>query len=170
MSTAPFMGLLVVRLQTPSHGMSRNYYSEINLHLIWHTLQSRPLLSERIEPLVHRAIKARIVNLPGAFVHEIGGTATHVHVVVTIAPTIVISEFVGQLKGGSAHDVNRSLGQKSVEWQTGYGVVTFGTRDLEWVKDYARNQKEHHARGDVHERLERFVAEEVVKTDRREAP
>ncbi|MCP9494378.1 MAG: hypothetical protein MSG64_07985 [Pyrinomonadaceae bacterium MAG19_C2-C3] len=36
-----------------------------------------------------------------------------------------------------------------------YGVVSFGTKDLEWVKQYVRNQKEHHACGQIYERLER---------------
>jgi putative transposase len=41
-----------------------------------------------------------------------------------------------------------------LDWQGGYGVVSFGAKDLEWVKRYVRNQKEHHARGTTHERLE----------------
>jgi hypothetical protein len=76
----------------------------------------------------------------------------------------LISDFIGQLKGGSSHDVNQAMGrgQKVLEWQTGYGVVSFGTRDLEWVKEYIRNQREHHARGTIHDRLERITQEEMV--------
>jgi putative transposase len=116
------------------------------------------LLTPQIEPLAHRFIKKRIIETFGAFVHEIGGIETHVHIAVTIPPTLLISEFVGKLKGGSSHDVNQALGRgrKEIEWQTGYGVVSFGTRDLPWVVDYVRNQREHHARGTVHERLERI--------------
>jgi len=142
--------------------MSRNYYSEINLHLVWHTKNSLPLLTPQIEPLAHRFIKKRIIDTPGAFVHEIGSIETHVHIAVTVPPTLLISDFIGQLKGGSSHDVNQALGrgQKVLEWQTGYGVVSFGTRDLPWVVEYVRNQREHHARGTVHERLERIDQEE----------
>jgi hypothetical protein len=35
-------------------------------------------------------------------------------------------------------------------------VVSFGTADLDWVKAYIRNQREHHAQGKVHDRLERI--------------
>ena len=28
-----------------------------------------------------------------------------------------------------------------LEWQAGYGVVSFGTKNLEWVKAYVRNQR-----------------------------
>jgi putative transposase len=142
--------------------MSRNYYSEINLHLVWHTKTSLPLLTPQVEPLAYRILKKRIVETPGAFVHEIGGTETHVHIAVSIPPTLTISEFVGQLKGGSSHDVNQAtaLKQKVLEWQAGYGVVSFGTRDLPWVVDYVRNQREHHARGTMQERLERVTQDE----------
>jgi putative transposase len=146
--------------------MSRNYYSEINLHIVWHTKNSSPLLTPENEPFAHRFLQKRIVETPGAFVHEIGGTETHVHLAVTILPTILISDFIGRLKGGSAHDVNQEVGrrQKVLEWQAGYGVVSFGTRRLEWVKDYIRKQREHHAKGTIYERLERITHDETETT------
>ena len=141
--------------------MSRNYYSEINLHLIWHSKQSYPALTPEIESFAHRALRHKIVDSPGAFVHDINGTETHVHLVVTIAPTILISEFIGQLKGPSSHEVNQRIGRKVLDWQPGYGVVSVGTKDLDWVMEYVRNQKEHHARGTMHERLERITMEDA---------
>jgi putative transposase len=139
--------------------MSRNYYSEINLHIIWHAKNSSPLLTPAIESLAQRVLRKRIADWPGAFIHDIGGTETHVHLAVTLAPTILISEFIGQLKGGSSHDVNQKLGQ-SLEWQAGYGVVSFGTRDLPWVLDYIHRQREHHASASLHDRLERLTHDE----------
>ena len=139
--------------------MGRGYYSEINLHVTWHTKQSLPLLSPKVEAFVHRCVRQRIINAPGAFFHEIGGTETHVHVAMSLPPTLLISEFIGQLKGASSHDVNDQLGLggKLLQWQAGYGVITFGTGDLDWVKQYIRDQREHHANGNVHERLERIA-------------
>ena len=138
--------------------MSGNYYSEINLHLIWHTKESLPLISDRIEPVLYRYIRQRIIHTPGVFVHEIGGTETHIHVALTIQPTLQISDFVGQLKGASSHEINQTLSQrdKILQWQSGYGVVSFGAGDLDWVIDYVRRQKEHHAQGKIHTRLERI--------------
>ena len=111
--------------------MSLNYYSEINLHLVWHTKGGLPLLKPEIEGSVHRYLKQRLVKTPGVYVHEIGGTETHVHLAVTIPPTVL----VGQLKGASSHEVNHSnpTRDKRLEWQAGYGVVSFGTKDLTWV-------------------------------------
>ncbi len=123
------------------------------------------MLTSQIEPATHRYLKQRLVNTTGVFVHEVGGTETHVHVCLSIQPTVTISELIGQLKGASSHDVNKQFaGQgKVLQWQEGYGVVSFGTRDLEWVKAYVRNQKEYHAKGTTHARLE------AIEHDEREA-
>jgi putative transposase len=139
--------------------MSHNCYSEINLHLIWHTKESLPLLTPQVEPLAHRYLRQKTINTPGAFVHEIGGTETHVHLAVTVPPTLLISEFIGQLKGASSHEVNQQLGLRGqvLQWQAGYGVVSFGTGDLDWVKKYIANQREHHAHGRIFSRLERIT-------------
>jgi len=63
------------------------------------------------------------------------------------------------LKGASSHEVNTQLGlrDKTLQWQTGYGVVSFGTGQLDWVKAYIGRQREHHARGTVQDRLERIT-------------
>jgi putative transposase len=137
--------------------MSKNCYSEIHLHITWHIKDSLPLLTPDVEPLAHREIKQKIVNTPGVFVHEVGGTETHVHVAVTIPPALAASELIGQIKGASSHEVNAQLKLhgKVLQWQAGYGVVSFGTAHLEWVKRYIRDQRERHAKGTVCGRLER---------------
>ena len=139
--------------------MSRNFYSEINLHVVWHTKNSLPLLTPAIESVIYGDLKKRIIETPGVFIHEIGGIETHVHLAITIPPTLLISEFIGRLKGGSSHVVNhRDRGNsKELQWQTGYGVLSFGTRDLPWVAEYVRNQRTHHAQHSVHDRLERIT-------------
>lgn len=151
--------------------MPRNYYAEINLHITWHTKESSPLLVPKIETIVHHYLRGRCINTPGVYIYEIGGIETHVHLCLSIAPTILISDFIGQLKGASSHEVNHKLSHKALEWQAGYGVVSFGTRDLEWVKKYVRNQREHHAQGKIHDRLERITAMETeAQAEPREAP
>ena len=95
---------------------------------------------------------------PVCLAHEIGGTEDHLHLCVRITPTLLISEFVGQLNGSSAHEANQKVGHKVLEWQAGYGVVSFGTKDLPWVNEYVRNQKERQANRQTANRLERINA------------
>jgi putative transposase len=155
--------------------MADNYYSEINLHLTWHTKLSRPLLKPDVEAMTFGCLREKAAALGDVYVHEIGGTETHVHLALSIEPTVLISELIGLLKGYSAHEVNRrcGVGRTVLQWQTGYGVVSFGTKDLPWVVGYVRNQKEHHAAQRVFERLERITRFDdavMAEAGEREAP
>ncbi len=140
--------------------MSRDVYSEINLHLVWHTKESRNLILPEMELDLYAILRHRVLT-EGACCNTVGGTGNHVHLAIRIPPTLTISEFIGRLKGGSAHDLN-ALPQwrKSLEWQSGYRVVSFGTRDLAWVARYIEEQKAHHAGNTIQDRLERWVEDE----------
>lgn len=136
--------------------MPRNVYSEINLHLTWHTKTSAPVLTEQIESRTHKFLTHQCLQIQGVCVHAIGGTEDHVHLATSIPPTLGISEWIGRLKGACAHHINHEVcNRKVLEWQDGYGVVSFGTKDLQWVVQYVQNQKEHHASNRVFDRLER---------------
>ena len=141
--------------------MSKRSYSEINLHFVWHVKASMPIITPEIEPRLYRYIRTYALQTKGLIFHEIGGTETHVHIAVTIPPALLISDWIGKIKGASSHYVNHELeNRKLLDWQTGYGVVSFGTRDLKWVVNYIRNQKEHHKKGSTIERLEKTTPNE----------
>jgi putative transposase len=141
--------------------MSRRAYSEINLHFVWHVKSSLPVITSEIEPGLYRFIRNYALKTPGLIFREVGGIETHVHIAVTIPPTLVISEWIGQVKGASSHYINhRVVNRKVLDWQTGYGVVSFGTKDLQWVVNYIRNQKEHHKKGTTIGRMEKITHDE----------
>ena len=134
--------------------MSSHVYHEIYLHFNWHTKGDLPLLSGELESLAHAELQAKCRRIKGAYLHAVGGTDTHVHLALSIEPFVTISELVQELKGASSFEVNKRMGRKALEWQRGYGVVSFGKSNLDWVLDYVRRQREHHAAGQCHARLE----------------
>jgi putative transposase len=79
---------------------------------------------------------------------------------ISIEPSVRISDLVKDLKGGSAHDVNNVARDKLLHWQRGYGVVSFGMNNLDWVREYIRSQKEHHANDRIIGRLEQITIDE----------
>jgi REP element-mobilizing transposase RayT len=136
--------------------MSGHVYHEIFLHITWHTKNSFPLLTPRIEPDVYASLRDRIAKNKSVWLHAINGTENHIHIAISIEPTVTISTFVDELKGGSAFDLNKVERMKRIEWQRGYGIVSFGKLNLPWVVRYIDNQKEHHGLGTQVERLERY--------------
>mgnify|MGYP001256693357 CR=1 FL=1 len=143
--------------------MSSHVYHEIFLHLNWHTKDDLPLLRGEVEDFCHRAIRQKCESIRGVYLHGLGGTDDHVHLAVSIEPSVTISEMVQELKGFSAFEVNRRTHRKTLAWQRGYGVVSFGQAHLEWVLEYILNQREHHRQGKVECRLEIFDTVESSK-------
>ena len=135
--------------------MASHVYHEIYLHINWHTKDDLPLLAGRTEEAVHDFLRTRCRATDGVYFHGVGGTETHVHLVVNVEPHVNTSDVVGDLKGSCSHEVNKLKRHKAVEWQRGFGVVSFGKNNLRWVLDYVANQKEHHAHGATKGRLEK---------------
>jgi len=67
-----------------------------------------------------------------------------VHLAVSVPPKLALAEFVSQVKGNSSHFVNHEL-EIPFAWQVEYGVVSFGSKQLDWVVKYVKNQHQHHA-------------------------
>lgn len=141
--------------------MPRSVYSEIYLHITWHTKDNARVINDAIQDRLYHYLHHRVTQTPGALLHEVGGTEDHVHLAVGVPPTLTISDWIGELKGASAHHINHEVARRgTLGWQAGYGVVSFGKKDLPFVAEYIRNQKAHHAAGRVHARLERVETED----------
>jgi putative transposase len=134
--------------------MSSHVFHEIYLHFNWHTKGDYPSLQGQVEQLAHTFVREKAAQIKGALLHKLGGTDTHVHLAIQIEPFVRISDLIQELKGASSFEVNRRMGHKALEWQRGYGVVSFGRRHLPWICDYVERQREHHAANRVHRRLE----------------
>lgn len=142
--------------------MPRNVYWELFYHLIWRTKDSMPLLNPKVEPLTHKYLIHRTLETPEAIVHAVGGTDDHVHKAVSLPPTVELAKWIGDIKGASSHHINHGpCGLGALAWQTGYGIVSFGKRDLPRVVNYVRHQREHHAAGRTEDRLERITEIEI---------
>ena len=63
-------------------------------------------------------------------------------------------DFIGQIKGFSAYEINKIKGEQYLKWQQGYGILSLSKRGLPFVKKYIQNQKKHHENNDVTEILE----------------
>ena len=141
--------------------MPRNVYSEIDLHIVWRTKDDRPLIRRELRGKLRAFLQQRCNGTPGARYHAVGSSKDHVHLAVQVLPTLAIADWIGELKGASSHFVNHTAaGSKALQWQTGYGVVSFVRKSLPFVIEYIRGQQEHHSGGRVHARLERIASDE----------
>ena len=78
----------------------------------------------------------------------------HIHICVSIPPKIIVSGFVGYLKGKSAlmiHDKHPEFANKWNRefWARGYYVTTIGNINEETIKKYIAEQEEETKREDM---------------------
>lgn len=129
-------------------------------HLVWTTKNRQPLITSNKEQQLYNYIlrKAQALNCQ---IHAIDGIEDHIHIVVTIPPSLAVSEFVKKIKGSSSHHLNHSSNTSSDKfvWQEGYGVFSLGYKQLKDVVIYVQNQKNHHCQLTTHPYLEPKNAE-----------
>jgi putative transposase len=92
-----------------------------------------------------------------------GGTANHVHVLISLPSTMAVAEAVQKLKANSS----RWLGERGVafQWQDGYGAFSASPSLLEVVKTYVRNQEEHHRKRSFEEEFRALLDKSGVAYD-----
>jgi putative transposase len=120
-------------------------------HLVWGTKLREPLINEEIARVVKTAARD-ICNDHRATLHAIGIMPDHVHLAVSIPPSLAISEFVRAVKGQSSFElnkVNRVERLARFRWQAEYAALSFGQRALTSVVAYVNNQATHHAENNL---------------------
>lgn len=136
-------------------------YWRLFYHFVWGTAGREALIAPAFEQFLYKAIIAKASKL-GGIVHAVGGTADHVHLVVSIPPRLAPARFIGEVKGNGSHFVNHVIRPGyQFAWQNDYGVISFSERQLRQIVQYVRNQPEHHARGTLSPLLE-YTAEPVA--------
>ena len=85
----------------------------------------------------------------------------HAHLLCRLPPTVLVADFIGQLKGATSFRINKEIHPKfKLRWQEGYGVLTLRKDEIERVAHYMDRQEEHHSRGSLSQVLERFESPE----------
>jgi len=135
-------------------------YWRLHYHAVWSCKNREELISPELEPKLYEYIRGKGLEL-GGIMHAVGGIADHFHTTFSLAPKYALADFIGQLKGASSHWVTHVLKHpESFDWQRGYGVVSFGSRNLEQVIRYVKNQKEHHRKQTTNNIMEKWSEEE----------
>jgi REP element-mobilizing transposase RayT len=129
-------------------------YWRLLYHIVWGTKNGAPVITPEIEPALH-GLLAHKGQEQKAIVYAVNGMNDHIHVVASIPPTILLPDFIKNLKGASSRFVHVEF-QLPFEWQAGYGIFTISERNLKTAVLYVQNQKSHHLNGTTIGRYEQF--------------
>jgi putative transposase len=115
----------------------------LHYHLVFSTKERRPFIVPEIQERLHAYLGGILRGL-GATPLEIGSFRDHVHLVVGLIATHKLADILRDLKGDSSRWASDTLNLRGFAWQEGYGAFTVSRSNLPRVRDYVRNQEEHH--------------------------
>ena len=93
-----------------------------------------------------------VSNKLGASPLLIGGTADHIHALCHFGRSITIADWAKEMKRASGIWVKKRAPElHEFAWQSGYGVFSVSVSNIESVKKYISNQKEHHKKLTFHD-------------------
>jgi len=116
------------------------------LHIVFSTKYRRPLIKPEIEKDLYAYLGGICKNLECTPI-KIGGYKNHVHLLILLSKKITLVTLMIKLKAHSSKWI-KTKGEfyKDFYWQKGYGAFSVNPAEVEIVKRYIENQKEHHKR------------------------
>jgi REP element-mobilizing transposase RayT len=137
----------------------------LHYHVVFSTRHREPTITPEIRPRLWEYLGG-IVRGEGGIPIQIGGTADHVHLLVTLHQQLAVADFLRQLKAGSSgwvHDTFPRAG--NLWWQTGYGAFTVSHSAVGRVRAYIAGQEEHHRARTFQEEFRALLVRHEMKFD-----
>lgn len=133
-------------------------------HVVWATSRRTPWLDGDAADIVEASIRSHLHALRG-LVRGVAVMPDHVHVAVSLPPSVLLSDAVGQIKGRSSNLVrvrHPHLADAGFSWQGDYGVISFSETGLASVQASIANQETHHRENTVDGRFELTTGPEMT--------
>jgi len=138
-------------------------YTNLLYHIVYATKERAPLITNTLGPRLHEYLGGTVRGLGGTAL-EINGTNDHVHILSKLRPTISVSDFLSKLKSGSSGFAKRQTAVR-FGWQARYGAFTVSESQVERVRKYIRNQKEHHRKQSFEEEFRALLRAHHIDFD-----
>jgi len=116
-------------------------YAQNAIHVVFSTKDRAKLLPKDFQPRLW-SYAAGICKKEGIFVHAIGGTDDHVHLLIQIPPSLALAKAVGTVKSNSSRWATEE--GFPFAWQQGYAAFSVSASNLPAVVRYIQNQEAHH--------------------------
>lgn len=119
-------------------------YTNLVCHIVFGTKGRRNSIPEAFEEDLYQYIGGIIRNKNGHQI-EIGGTSNHIHILSSLHPTHSISEVVRDIKANSSRFMKDEIATiDTFNWQSEFGAFSVSESNVQDVRTYIQNQKQHH--------------------------
>ena len=130
------------------------------IHAVWGTKNRSPFMknkSNRIDLFKHIKANAKEKKI---YLDFINGEADHVHCLISLACDQNIAQIMKLLKGESSHFANENnLFGVEFDWADDYYAASVSQSHAEKVRNYIKNQEEHHRKKTFEEECQEFMTQ-----------
>jgi putative transposase len=137
------------------------------VHVVFSTKNREPMISSEIEPQLFAYFGGILTNHDSRLL-DAGGTADHVHLLISQSKNVPLSALMKDVKKDSSSWIKTKGNQfRNFHWQDGYGAFSLRKSDIPELNKYIASQKEHHRKCSFKEELIQFLHDEGIAYDER---
>lgn len=133
-------------------------FVKVYIHFVWSTKNRIPFLdSKELRMQVWNHIRENAKE-KGIFIDFINGYSDHCHCLVSLSIDQTIEKVMQLIKGESSWWINKNqLTKDKFGWQDEYFAVSVSESMLDKVRDYIKNQEEHHIKKTFEDEYDEFI-------------
>ncbi len=121
-----------------------NTFTQIYIQIVFAVKGRQNLISKENREELHKFISGIVTNR-NQKLFAVFAMPDHIHILVSISPTVLISDLVRDIKAGSSKFINeKGWMNGKFNWQEGYGAFSYSKSSIDSVVKYILNQEQHH--------------------------
>lgn len=133
-------------------------YVRIWLHCVWGTKDRTPFIAENNKKAIIDHIRENAIK-KGIYIDFINGHKEHFHSIISLNKEQNIANVMQLIKGESSFWINKNdVTKTKFEWSDEYFAVSISETHINKVRDYIKNQEEHHRKKTWKEEYEEFMS------------
>lgn len=142
-----------------------NTYTQIYIQIVFAVKGRQNLISKENREELHRLITG-IVSNRNQKLFAVFAMPDHVHILISMNPTMSVSDLVRDIKAGSSKFINEKRWMNGkFNWQEGYGAFSYSKSGVDSVVKYILNQEEHHKKKTFREEYLDFMSKFEIEYD-----
>ena len=140
-------------------------YTQLLYHIVIRTKYGSNTLDFDHSEDLYKYITGYVKNKK-SLMYQINGVSNHIHMLVSLHPTLSMSNFVKDLKTSANNWIKaNSYFPKFISWGAKYGAFSCSNRNKDVIIRYIKNQREHHKCIPFKDEYRQLIVEAGIEID-----
>lgn len=132
-------------------------FARIWIHCVWGTKNRVPFLTQSNKQAVLDHIRKNAKG-KGIYIDFINGHKDHIHCIISLHTEQSLAKIIQLIKGESSFWINKNkLVTGKFEWAEEYFAVSVSESQINKVRNYIKNQEEHHKKKSWEDEYNEFI-------------